>query len=140
MLRQDSHAALTRSKNRFSDAVHDQVGIAADGRREMGVAGRGQRKVAFVLFAVARLAQRTEHEVGKDPLLRLAGYLERQLLIHARGHGDILCDLILSRLLTAARTAASLLTALRLHGYPFHRQSTQAEGVTKGSRHGFELG
>ena len=33
---------------RGEDAVDDQIGIAADGRREMRIAGRGQREMADV--------------------------------------------------------------------------------------------
>ncbi len=78
--------------------------------------------------------------MGQDALLRLAGYLERQLLIHARGDRDIFGDLILARLVAPARRAASLLAALRLHGHTLHRQRTQAKRVAKGSSHGFKVG
>src|SRR5258708_17494474 len=139
MLRQYTHTTLSGGKDRFGYAVHDEVGVAADGRGEVGVAGRGQGEMAFVLFAVARLAQGTEHEVGKDALLWLAGYLERQLLIHAGGNGDVCGNRILARLMTPAGRAASLLAALRLHGHAFHRQRAKTEGVAKGSRYSFEF-
>src|SRR6202022_2045948 len=95
MLRKYTHPALSGGKDCLGDAVHNKVRVAAGGRREVGVAGRGQSEVALVLFAVARLAQRTEHKVAQDALLPLPGDLERQLLIHARGDGYIFRDLIL---------------------------------------------
>ena len=64
--------------------VHDQVRIAADGRREVRVGVRGQREMADVLGAVARLLQRAQHQVAQDALLRLAFDLRHQLLIIAR--------------------------------------------------------
>jgi hypothetical protein len=46
--------------------MHDEVGIAADGRGEVGVAGAGEGEVAFVLLAVAGLLERAQHQVGED--------------------------------------------------------------------------
>ena len=109
-------------QDRLGDAVDDEVRVAADGRSKVRIARRRQRKVAFVLLAVTRLAQRTKHEMGEDALLGLARYLERQLLIHARGYGDIFGDLILARLVAPARAAAPLLAALRLHRHPLYRE------------------
>ena len=70
----DATRALPPSlfKRRFKDAVHDQVRIAADGRSEMRVGGRGQGEVADVLFRVARLLERAQHQIGKDALLGFA--------------------------------------------------------------------
>src|ERR1700692_2582525 len=107
LLRQYTDTALSEGKDLLGDAVHNKVRIAPDRRSEVGVAGRGQGEMALVVFAVARLAQGTEHEVGQDALLRLAGDLESKLLIHARGDGYIFCDLVLARLVTVARCAAS---------------------------------
>ena len=59
-------------RSSFQNAMHNQVRIAPDGRGEMCVGARRQREVAQVLFRVARLLQRAQHEVGKDALLRLA--------------------------------------------------------------------
>ena len=50
-------------------AVDDEVGIAADGRGEVGVAGAGEGEVAFVLFAVAGLFERAQHEEAEDAFL-----------------------------------------------------------------------
>ena len=38
----------------------------------MGIGGSGQGEMADVLFRIARLLQRAQHQVGKDALLRLA--------------------------------------------------------------------
>src|SRR5580658_3306870 len=104
LLRQHALSARAGGKHRLGNAVNNQVRIAADGRSEVGVTRRGQGEVAFIFFAVARLAQGTEHEVGEDALLRLARDLERQLLVHARGNRNILRDLVLAGL-AASSTA-----------------------------------
>ena len=69
---------------RAQNAVHDQIGIAADGRGEVRVAGGGQREVARVYIAIARLLERAQHQVAQDALLRLAFDLRDQLLIISR--------------------------------------------------------
>src|SRR5437867_1893940 len=51
------------------DAVHDQVGIAADGRGEVGVAGGGEAEVAECLRRVARLLHGTEEDGVDETLL-----------------------------------------------------------------------
>ena len=116
--------------------MHDQIGIAANGRGEVGVTGRRKGEVAFVLLAITRLAQRTEHQVGKDSLLRLAGDLQRQLLIHLGSDGHVFGDLILARL---AAPAVAVLAALRLHGHALYRQRSQAERVAKPGGNAFKL-
>ena len=50
----------------LDDAVNDEVGVAANGRGEGGIAGGSEGEMAFVLFAVAGLLERAEHEVGED--------------------------------------------------------------------------
>jgi len=45
----------------LQDAMHDQVGIAADRRSEMRVLVEGQREMAERVGGVARLLQRTQH-------------------------------------------------------------------------------
>ena len=65
------------SNEALQDAVHDQVGIAADGRGEVGVARRGQREVALVLLAVSGLLERAQHQVAEDALFGLALDLAR---------------------------------------------------------------
>jgi hypothetical protein len=140
LLRKYADAALAGGKDCLGNAVDDEVRVAADGRREVGVARRRQREVALVLLTVSGLAQRTEHEMGEDTFLRLARYFDRQLLIHTRSHGNIFRDLILARLLAPARPAAPLLASLRLHGHSLHRQRTQAERVAKAGSHSFKFG
>src|SRR3982751_3295357 len=68
----------------FEEAVHDQVGIAADGRREVGVRLGGEREVPHVLCAVPRLLERAQHEEAENALLGLAFDFRDQLLVHAR--------------------------------------------------------
>src|SRR2546421_6321588 len=65
------------------DAVHNQVRIAPYGRSEMGIGWTGQGKVTFILFRVAGLLERAQHEIGKDALFRFSGKLLHQLLVHA---------------------------------------------------------
>ena len=69
---------------RAQHAMHDQIGIAANGRREVRVAGRGQREVALIAIAVAGLFERSQHQVAQDALLGFAFDLRDQLLIIAR--------------------------------------------------------
>ena len=89
-----SLAAHALPQQRLGDAMHNQVGIAADGRGEVRVGGRGQRKVAFVDLRVARLLERAQHQVAQNPLLRLALDLGGQLLIHARRHRNVFGHLV----------------------------------------------
>jgi hypothetical protein len=53
---------------RAKRTVHDEVRIAANGRREMRVARRGEAEVAQVLWCVARLLHRAKHQ-KRDRLL-----------------------------------------------------------------------
>ena len=69
--------------------MDDQIGIAANGRGEVRVAGRGQREVALVAVAVAGLFQRPEHQVAQDALLGFAFDLLDQPLVVARREVDI---------------------------------------------------
>jgi hypothetical protein len=93
------------AEQRFRDAVHDEVGIAADGRGEVGVGGRGQGEVAFVDLGVARLAERAQHEVAEDALFRLALDARGELLIHARRDGDVFGDFVLAGVAAAGRAS-----------------------------------
>ncbi len=52
--------------------MHDQVGIAADRRGEVGISLGREREMADILLRVARLLQRPQHQVGKNALLGLA--------------------------------------------------------------------
>src|SRR4029079_5606707 len=49
-------------------AMDDEIRVAPDGRREMGVAAGGEAEVPLVLRVVARLLHRPQHEEG-DRLL-----------------------------------------------------------------------
>src|ERR1700691_4662732 len=77
--------------------------------------------------------------------MRYSGFacdLERQLLIHARGHRDILRNLVLARLAPLARPAictASVLTPFRLHGHALHRQWAQPKRVAKTGGHALKF-
>src|ERR1700689_3120291 len=139
MLRQYSCSARAGGKDRLGNAVNNKVRVAADGRSEVGVARCGPGEVALIFFAVARLPQGTEHEMSEDALLRLARDLERQLLIHARGDGNILRDLVLARLAAlacaAASSTASHFAPFRLHSHALHRQWAQAKRVAKTGSH-----
>src|ERR1700722_4913347 len=135
-------SAHAGGENRLCDAVNDEIRVAADGRSEVSVARRGQGEVTLILLAVTCLAQGAQHEMGEDALLRLTRDLERQLLIHARRHGDILRNLILTGLAALARPAislASVFTPFRLHGHALHRQWAQAKRVAKPSGHTLEF-
>ena len=89
-------------QQRLGNAVHDQVGIAADGRGEVRVRGRGQRKMALVDLGVAGLPKRAQHQVAQNPLLGLALDARGQLLIHARRDGNIFRHLVHARIAAAA--------------------------------------
>ena len=84
-----SAAGDAGAEQSFRDAVHDEVGIAADGRGEVSVGGRGQGEVALVDLGIARLRERAQHEVTEDALFRLAFDARGQFLIHARRDGDV---------------------------------------------------
>ncbi len=62
-------------------AVDDQIGIAADWRREMRVLVEGQREMPEGLGGVARLLERAQHQEGDDAFLRLARNFFRQALV-----------------------------------------------------------
>ncbi len=67
-----ARAAAFLFKRRLENPVHNKIGITPDGGSEMGI-GRGrQREMADVLFRVARLLQRPQHQVGENSLLRFA--------------------------------------------------------------------
>ena len=90
-------AGDTRFEQCLGDAVHNEVGVAADGRGEVGVVGSGEGEVAFVLLGVASLLERAQHEVGENSLLRLAGDLMCQPLIHFGCDRDVLRDFVRAR-------------------------------------------
>ena len=93
--------------------MHDQIGIAADGRGEMRVGAGGEREVSFVDLGVPRPLERPQHEVRKNALLWLAGDFLRELLVHARGDVDVFGNL--DRLCAASAAVALSLVAAQLH-------------------------
>ena len=103
-----SAAGDAGAEQRFGDAVHDEVGIAADGRGEVRVGGRGQGEVALVDLGVARLAERAQHQVTEDALFGLALDARGELLIHARRDGDVFGHFVLARIAAAAARFAAL--------------------------------
>ena len=109
--------------------MHDQVGIAPDGRGEVRIARAGQRKVALVPLAVARLLQRTQHQVAQDALLRLARDLRGEPLIHLRRHGNRLGDLV--RADHAPAPASDGIAPVGLHRHPLHGQAGKSERVAE---------
>jgi hypothetical protein len=68
----------------FQDAMDDEIGITANGRSEVGVFVEAERKVAKRIGGVARLLQRTQHEIGENALLGLAGEFLHQALVMLR--------------------------------------------------------
>ena len=72
----------------FQRAMHDQIRVAANRRSEMRVFLGGQREVAEQIGGVARLFQRTQHQVRKNALFRLAGDFFREPLIVLRANLD----------------------------------------------------
>ena len=70
----------------FQRAMNDQVRVAANGRGEMRVLLRGEREMAEQIGGIARLLERTQHQVGKDSLLGLAGNLFGESLIVLRAN------------------------------------------------------
>src|SRR5215467_1144184 len=65
----------------FQRAMDSQVRVTADGRSEMRVLVEAQREMAERIGGVARLLERTQHEVGQDAFLRLAHHLANQALV-----------------------------------------------------------
>ncbi len=74
----------------FQDAMHDEVGIAADGRREMGVFLDGESEVPQCVGGVARLLERAQHQVGKDALFGFSGDFFGEPLVVLREDIDLL--------------------------------------------------
>src|SRR4029077_3917628 len=74
----------------LEDAMDDQVRIAANGRGEMGVLIKGQREMPQWFVSVARLLERTQHQVRQDSLFRLARDLLSKPLVVLRPNLKIL--------------------------------------------------
>ena len=101
--------------------MHDQIGITADGRSEMGIGLGREREVADVLFRIARLFKRAQHQVGKDALLRLTLQALGQPLVVPRADLQFFCLYSLDE----ARVAVALVALARaeaLGGGQFHSQ------------------
>ena len=67
--------AFAQAVGRDQGAMHDQVGIAADRRGEVGVARQRQAEMAEIVGAVDRLALAAQHGLVDQPGHRLAGDL-----------------------------------------------------------------
>src|SRR5208283_1933980 len=65
-------------------AMNYQIRIAANGRSEVCIAGSSEREMTTIFGAVARLFERTQHQVTEDALFRLALNASDELLIVAR--------------------------------------------------------
>ena len=77
-------AVGAQAQRRYQSAVHDQVGVAADGRGEVGVPGQVQPEVADVLGGVDRLhLGPQDHLVDDLGVGRVAGLLQQ--LVEAVG-------------------------------------------------------
>src|SRR5260370_10904942 len=68
----------------FQNAMNDEVGIAPNGRSEMGVLVEAEGEMSERLRGVAGLLERTEHEVGDDAFFRFADDLSNEALIVLR--------------------------------------------------------
>ena len=119
----------------FQNAVHDQVGIASDRRREMSICTRGESEVPQALLRIPGLLQRTQHEIGQDSFFGLACDLLGEFLIHARGDVDFFWNLDLAYI--AARTASGTAVSLRLHAVDGQR--AHAQGISESGRDHFEF-
>src|SRR5947207_11030784 len=135
----DRHFSIPRfcrvAQNIFQDSMNDEIWITPDRRREMGISRRRQREVAHVFLRIARLVQRTQHQVGKNPFCRLAGNLLRQLLVHARCNVHFFRDFNFPRALARAVTRA----AIRLGLYPLNGQRTDAQRVAESRGNDFKV-
>src|SRR3954449_11016048 len=88
-----------------------------------------------VLFRVACLLQRTQHEVREDALHRRPFNLLRQLLVHARRDMHVFGDLDWTRLLARTTTIAALSAGLE----PFYFQCAHAERKPKSRGQVFKI-
>ena len=77
---------VTKPAGADQGPMHDEVGVAADRRGEMGVAPQVQTKVAVVCGGVFRLRLRAQHDVVDDLLVLGAPDLRQDGIETARGH------------------------------------------------------
>ncbi len=122
-------------QHRLENAVYGEIGITADGRGEVGVGGGGQSEVSFVGFRVARLAERAQHEVGENALLRLAFQFLGQLLVHARDDVHVSRDFHFAGLAAGAAAGA----ALAARAKAIDGQRPHAERIAEGGGNGFKV-
>src|SRR5258708_20740367 len=73
----------------FQNAMNDEVGIAPNGRSEMGVLVEAEGEMSERLRGVAGLVERTEHEVGGDAFFRFADDLSNEALIVLRNAPEV---------------------------------------------------
>src|SRR5271167_2131425 len=65
----------------FQNAMDDEVGIAANGRSEVGVLIEAEGEVAERVGGVTRLLQGAKHQVGEDALFGFAGDFGDEALV-----------------------------------------------------------
>src|SRR5215469_4431111 len=130
----------------LQEAVDDEVGVPADRRCEMGVLIEAQREMAKGIRDVARLLERTQHQVRQDSLLGPPHDLANKALIMLRrdaqfaagerdAHGAFAAVPIgigSSRLRRRGNAAVA-------HGKLALVQIFHAQGIAKGARQLFEF-
>src|SRR5581483_5705657 len=113
----------------FQNAVNNQIRVAANGRGKVRVGRRCQREMPFVLFRVARLLERAQHQVRKNALFRLARNLLCELLVHARRDVYLFGNLMLARIASAAMALATLSARLKPpHGQRYTERVSESGG------------
>ena len=115
--------------------MNNQIRVAANGRSEVGVGGRSQRKVANIRLRIARLHQRAQHQIAQNPLFRLAFDFGSELLIHARSDEYIFRHFVGADVASRALSVA----AVRFHLYALHGQRAQPERVAEAGGQLLEL-
>ncbi len=87
----------------------------------------------LVLLRIPSLLQRSQHQVGQDPLLRFARDPAHEALVHLRCHRDALRHLVSLRgtAIAAARRASLCLPTIGLHGQLRHRQRADTQRLPK---------
>ena len=64
--------------------MDDEVGVAADGRGEVGVAAQVQAEMAQILCSVDRLCLRTQHDLVDEGGVLALGHLGEDAVEHVR--------------------------------------------------------
>src|SRR5260370_1235027 len=130
----------------FQNAMNDEVGIAPNGRSEMGVLVEAEGEMSERLRGVAGLLERTEHEVGDDAFFRFADDLSNEALIVLRSDAQVATR---ERHLHAALAAVAI--GVRAAGFRGRGNAAMANGdfalvqvfdaerITKGASQLFEL-